>query len=111
MSAFDSNINVVGTSIGVPTEEQLENGHPSALEIALKVGQVLPFSQGPGAPPVIAEFGTLRFALDRDTAIEFFEKGLEEAKKLPAKAKIDIAQSMAGVDVAAEKLAKLSGRK
>lgn len=111
MSAFDSHINVVGTSLGVPTEEQLAEGHPSALEIALKIGQVLPFSQGPGAPPVIAEFGTLRFALERETAMEFFEKGLEEAKKLPAKPKIDIAQTLDGVDVAADKLAKLSGKK
>lgn len=108
MTAFDANVNVVGTSIGVPTEEQLEAGAPSVLEIAIKVGQQLPFSQGPGQPGVTAELGTMRFALERDMAIEFFEKGLEAAQSLPAKPNIDIATSLDGIDEAAKQMADLT---
>lgn len=111
MSAFDATLNVVGTSIGAPTEEQLAQGAPSALELSLQIGQQLPFSQGPGHPPVVAEFGTLRFGLDRDTAIEFFSKGLEAAQALPAKKPIEIASNLQGVEEAAERLAKLKGGK
>ncbi len=108
MTAFDANVNVVGTSIGVPTDEQLEAGAPSVLEIAIKVGQQLPFSQGPGQPAVTAELGTMRFALERDMALEFFEKGLEAARTLPVKSSLDIATSLDGVEEAAKQMADLT---
>lgn len=108
MTAFDANINVVGTSIGMPTEEQMNAGAPAVLELGLKVGQQLPFSQGPGQPPVTADLGMLRFTLDREVAIEFFEKGLEAAKTLPVKPNIDIATNLEGVEEAAKQMADLT---
>jgi len=110
MTAFDSHVNVVGTSIGTPTEEQLADGAPSAVEIAIKVGQQLPFAQGPGQPPVVAEIGTLRFTLDRVTALELFERGLEAANDLPSKPSIDIATSLDGIEAATQKVAALTKR-
>ena len=109
MSAFDIHINVVGTSIGAPSEDALKAGAPSALEVELLLGQQLPFAQGPGQPPIVAPLGKVRYALEREAAIEFFERGLEEAKKLPAKSNIEVAHSLDGVEKAAERLQKLSG--
>lgn len=111
MSAFDTTVNVVGTSIGVPTEEHLAAGAPPALEIAIKIGQQLPFSAGDGQPPVVAELGTIRFGLNQDTAVEFFEQGLEAAKKLPVKPKLDIATNLDGVEEAAKKISAITGTK
>lgn len=108
MTAFDATLNVIGTSLGVPPEEHLEAGAPAVVEIAIKVGQQLPFSQGAGQPPVTAELGAFRFAMSRDMAIEFFEKGLEAAQSLPNKPSIDIATSLDGIDEAAQKMADLT---
>src|SRR4051812_3828518 len=97
MSAFDTRLNVIGHSIGVPNEEQLRNGVPPSVEIALKIGLSLPFSTGPGEQPVTTAAGSVRYEIGRDAAIEFFKKGLEAAEGLPVAADIQIASDLKGV--------------
>lgn len=111
MSAFDTTVNVIGTSLAAPSEEQLKTGETPALEIRLTIGQILPFSAGPGQPPVVAPVGTIRYGLDRDAAIEFFKTGLEEAEKLPPPSKLEVASSLNGIDEAAKNLERITGNK
>src|SRR3954467_708921 len=91
MSAFDSQIAVVGTSIGVPSEERLASGVDPSVEVALRIGLTLPFSPAPGEPPVQANAGTLRYKLGKEAAVEFFSKGLEAAQTLPNESRIQTA--------------------
>lgn len=107
MSAFDITLNVLGTSLGVPDEEAQAQG-ASDIEIHLAIAQQLPFGQ-PGGPPVMAHIGNVKYVLDRDTAIKFFEKGLEAAQKLPAPSKLAVATDMGEVAKAAEGLEGLKG--
>src|SRR4051812_6571847 len=59
MSAFDTRINVVAASVGVPTPEQLENGSTPGVEVALTIGLQLPLSPGPGEPGISANLGVV----------------------------------------------------
>ncbi len=102
MSAFDITLNVLGTSLAVPDADAQAQG-ASDLEVHLALGMQLPFSQG-GGTPMMAHVGTVKYALDRDTAIKFFEKGLEAAKDLPAPSKLAVATDMSAVAETAEGL-------
>lgn len=108
MSAFDINLNVIGTQLGVPDEEQIKQG-ANTVEVTLMLGLTLPFSQGQGAPPLQAPLGTVTYNLDRDTAIELFTKGKEAAEKLPQRPKLDIATDMNAVEAAASRLNQFKG--
>lgn len=109
MTAFDTHLNVVDMGLAVPTAEALDEGAEPTIEISLTVGQVLPFSQGPGQPPLVAPIGKVRFGLDRDSAVKYFTQALEAATALPVRGQVDIATNLHGVDVVAERLAKLKG--
>lgn len=107
MNAFDTRINVVAASVGVPTPEQLENGSTPGVEVALTIGLQLPLSPGPGEPGINANLGVVRYELDRDAAIEFFALGLKSAEGLPDKSPVEIASSLSGVEQASNTLANL----
>lgn len=112
MSSFDANINVIATAISVPDESQLESGVPPVVEIRLDLGLELPFSTGPGQPNVTTHMGSLRFTFPADQAVEFFEKGLDAAQKLPSStpSKLTIASDIRNVEKAAQEMDKLTKR-
>ena len=103
MSAFRTTLNVVATSLGVPSDEAIAAGQPSKLDIILTLGQTLPFGE-PGQPPIMAHLGDVVYSLGRDTAIEFFKKGLEAAEMLPPESKLvpatDLKAATATADLA-----------
>ena len=103
MSAFDVSLNVLGTSLAVPDEEALKQGAEPNIEVSLAVALQLPFGQ-PGGAPMMAHLGNVKYILSRDTAVEFFEKGLEAAQGLPAPSKLTVAQEsdMEGIAKAVE---------
>jgi hypothetical protein len=109
VSAFSAELNVIGTSLGVPTEEQLEAGAEPNLEVNLIIGQTLPFSPGPGQPPVVAPLGQLTYRLAKDMAVEFFKKGIEAAEDLPEPSKLAVATDLASAEQAAQQLDRLRG--
>lgn len=109
MSAFDTTINVVGTNLGVPTEEAIKAGEPPTIEIELVVGQVLPFAAGPGQPPLQVPLGRIKYTLNKETAVEFFKRGLEAAEGLPDASKLEIATSLDGIDNVAAQLRDIKG--
>lgn len=112
MSAFETTLNVVGTNLGVPSEEALASGEASpVIEIELIVGQVLPFAAGPGQPPLQVPLGSVRYALGKKPATEFFKSGLKAAEELPEErqSQLEIATSLDGLDEVNDRLRKLKG--
>lgn len=108
MSAFETSLNVLGTSIAVPDEESLKQGAPSAVEIVLAIAMQLPFGQQ-NTGPMMAHIGNVKYTLDRDSAIQFFKGGLEAAEKLPPVSKLDIATDLSAVENAAEQMNSFRG--
>jgi hypothetical protein len=98
MSAFDSTWQTLGVSVGVPEDD-------GPLELMLTVGNALPTPQGPVPIPL----GVHRFVFTREQAISLFEKGLEEAQKMPKKSDIVTATNMSSVEKVAENIKKFGG--
>lgn len=103
MSAFKVTLNVAAASLGVPSDEALKAGQPPAVEVNLTIAQQLPFGEA-GQPPIMAHLGDVTYSLGRDTAIEFFKKGLEAAEALPPESKLQLATDVAAAEAAAEKV-------
>lgn len=78
MSAFDIDYNVIDVNAASPTAEEVDQGHPAAVQVALTVGMLLPF-RGPDGQPVIAPLGIVRCYLDKDSV----KKITEAAELLP----------------------------
>jgi hypothetical protein len=93
MNALDISLTVLSAGLSVPSEEQLAAGADPVLEVALHVGIPLPFSQGPGQPPMIAPLAVVRYKMDRDAAVDFFGTAKEEAEKLPKPSQIQTASA------------------
>lgn len=108
MSAFSISINVAQTSLGVPSPEALESGAEPHVEVILSVAQMLPFAQA-GQAPVMAHIGDVRYNLDRDTAIKFFQQGLEQAEKLPAPSKLTVATDLSAVEAVGQEMNRMRG--
>lgn len=108
MSAFKATLNVAAASLGVPSDESLAAGRPSEVEITLTIAQQLPFGE-PGQPPIMAHLGDITYTLGRDTAVEFFRKGLEAAEALPPESKLQIATDVKAAESAAEKIEAFRG--
>lgn len=108
MSTFDLKLNIAGNpTVGVPSQEALDEGAPSTVELAITAGLPLPIP-GPGGQPVVIGLGTITYELPRDQAIDLFKTGLEAAEALPAdKPRVETAKSMNDVEAAAERLAKI----
>jgi hypothetical protein len=109
MSAFEISLTVGSASLVVPDEETIKAGTPPHVEIRLGVVQPLPFSEGPGAPPVMAHIADVKYRLDPEMAVEFFEKGLAAAKTLPKSSGLEVATNLSAVEEAAKRLEKLKG--
>src|SRR4051794_32063984 len=113
MIPFDTTVQVAGVpAIAAPSPEQIEDGHEPEVEVAIPTGVALPFSSDGGQTQMIAPVALIRFSFDRETAVEFFKKGLEVAEKLPAKPKssIQTASSLSEVEAAAQRLADITKR-
>lgn len=106
MSAFDASVNVLGTSIAVPDEESLKAGAPPHVEIVLAIAMQLPFAQQQGAPPMMAHIGNVKYQLDRDSAVKFFQSGLEAAEGLPAASNLAIATDLSAVENVADQIGR-----
>lgn len=109
MSAFDATLTVGGLDVAVPNEDAIQNGIKPHVQVVLEVVQPLPLAQGPGQPPVLAHFGTIKFHLGRDQAVEFFKLGLETAEKLPQESQLEIATDLSAAEQAAEALKRMQG--
>lgn len=101
MSTFD----VTFPNVAPPQVQRV--GEDPVLEVVVPVGFPLPVA---GNQAVAAHIGTLRFGLDRDSAIKFFTEGLQQAEDLPPPSKLEVAASLEGVDKAVDRLGKLTGR-
>lgn len=93
MSAFETTVNVVATQVGIPDEEAQKQG-ATDMEVSLAIGQQLPFAQQPGAPPMMAMLGAIKFSMNKESAMKFFTAGLEAAEKLPEVSKLEVATDL-----------------
>lgn len=86
--AFNTEINVMGVSLAIP-----ENPEESpAIKVNLLVGHSLPFDAGNGQP-LQAPLGQVTFSVTREVAEEMGQRLVDEAQKLPAASKIEVASA------------------
>lgn len=108
MSAFETTINVVATSVGIPDEEAIKQG-ATDMEVTLAIGQTLPFAQQQGAPPMMALLGSIKFTMNKESALKFFRSGLEAAEKLPETSKLAISTDIHAAEEAANAVNAMRG--
>lgn len=106
--SFDATVQPIGIDLSVPSEEQIKEG-ANALQVNVTLGQVLPFSPGPGQPPLVIPSGVIRFPVGREQALNLAEKLQEEGEKLPKQSSIITANSLEGIDQAADFQKNLRG--
>jgi hypothetical protein len=108
MSGFDVTYTVGSADIAVPTPEAISQGVQPSLQVIVGVAMALPFSAGPGQPPVMVEMGKVRLTFDYDTAKGFFEGGVKALEDLPKPSNLMRATSLQEVENAARNLEKIT---
>lgn len=97
MSAFDATLRALDIQIIEPTDEDQHS-----TQIAVIVGLVLPIAQGPGQPPIPAPLGILRFDVEKEALNALGADAQVVADKLKGRSNVVLANSLEGVDQAAE---------
>lgn len=97
MSAFDATLRALDVQVIDPQSED-----QTSTQLAVIVGLILPIAQGPGQPPIPAPLGILRFDLDKTALQELSQDAGEAAEKLKSHSSVVLANSLDGVDKAAE---------
>lgn len=97
MSAFDVQLNVFRTSVGIA---RVHEEAPAQMEIALEVAMAL--GAAPGQPTLMAPIGTVRYTLGREEAIKFFKIGLDAAETLPKPSGIAVAKDLSSAERVAQ---------
>lgn len=114
MSSFDAEISVLHTTVSTPSEEALEAGAESTLELGIITGIMLPIANPQTGQPLMVPTGKIRFSFHREQAIEIFTQALEQAQRLPAQptptGKIEIARDLGAVERAANEMGKFTKR-
>jgi hypothetical protein len=100
-------LNAIGVGADAPDEEALKNGADPTLHLQVIGAVYLPFEMAPGQGPMPAPAVTVKFSLSKDAALKLRDQITEKAEKLPNKPRIDIAQSLQGVDEQAQEIQKL----
>ena len=75
----------------------------------MAVAMQLPFAQQQGQPPMMAHIGNVKYQLDRDSAIKFFQSGLEAAEALPPTSRLAVATDLKAAENAAEQIGQFRG--
>lgn len=113
MSVFDAEVSVLSATLNAPTPEALQNGATPHLELGIVAGLPLPVPNPQTGQPLVIPFGRLRFAFERQPAIDLFGAALKAAQDLPADIpsdKVMVAHSMADVEAAAETIRRATGQ-
>src|SRR5206468_1147823 len=94
-----------------PTDEEIASGAAPEIRMLIFAGIYLPIAQPGTNQPLAVPAATISFAMSKDDAAEIGAKLQAEAARLPSKAKIEVASSLAGVDHAAKLDAKFRGER
>lgn len=107
---FDTMLNVLSVTTSGPSEDDVANGADPHIVVSVLTGMALPLADpaNPGQPLVVPG-GQVRFRLDGDAAVAIGTKLAEQGAALPKRPRIEIAQSLAGAEQAAERIASLRG--
>lgn len=103
---IDVKLDVIGVSLGSPSDEDLENGVDPRLEVNLSVGLPLPLADPRTQQPIIAPVMNVTYSLTPKAAKEFGEGLLQEAERMPqtSSGAIQVASSLNGIEDAVKEL-------
>lgn len=113
MTMFSAQMSVFSASIGVPSEEALEEGTEANVIFSVSPGLALPFQNPQNNEQLLVPVGDLTFHFTKEQALELFKSGLEAAENLPDESKpsgkLQIASNINEVERAAENMKRFQG--